>query len=498
MAKIDLKEEWQKGMAGLNDGVDMLLHAEAAERHPWFNRIWVVCFYLLGLWLWGQFLNWGNIPFDFHDWAEINAPRLAFVRDAVIKNQLPLHMPDGSALRNLTDRFMSLPDVFLSPQALLLRFLEVGPFILVNTFLVYTLGVWGLLWLKRRFSLSPLVYAFLFLLYNFNGHILAHTSVGHVTWGGYYLFSWFFVLVFRLLDGDHRWRWCFEMALLLFFIFLQGSFHQFVWGCMFLGLLALACWKHWLAILKALIMGGLFSMVRILPPSLLLDGFDTDFYGGYPMPQNLLSALVKQVTPASGQPFMNFGSNLGYWEFDLYIGWAGVLFVALGIGVWLTGQVKQRRFSALLFPMVAMTLFSIASIYKPLTYLSIPLLNAERVTSRMAIVPLTLAMVMAAVAIQGWLDGKRVHWIGAGAGIFALIYLVLDLSRRTFQWSTTEAFKAFTTTPVNLAIKIVANHADPPYTNLLTIGAGITLLSLLVGGWLVWREGYSRKEPGGR
>ena len=35
--------------------------------------------------LWGKFLNWGQIPFDFHDWAEITAPRVAFLRDAMIK-----------------------------------------------------------------------------------------------------------------------------------------------------------------------------------------------------------------------------------------------------------------------------------------------------------------------------------------------------------------------------------------------------------------------------
>ena len=43
---------------------------------------------------WGYFLNFGDIPFDFHDWAEVNAPRLAFTKDAVEHWQLPLHMPD--------------------------------------------------------------------------------------------------------------------------------------------------------------------------------------------------------------------------------------------------------------------------------------------------------------------------------------------------------------------------------------------------------------------
>ena len=127
-----------------------------------------------GVFLWGKFLNWGDIPFDWLDWAEINAPRTAFLKDAVTKGVLPLHMPDSSALRGVTDRFMSIPDALLSPQILLLRFMDVGTFFLVDTLLLYTIGMFGLLWFRRRYSLSLASFSALFLLFNFNGHILAH------------------------------------------------------------------------------------------------------------------------------------------------------------------------------------------------------------------------------------------------------------------------------------------------------------------------------------
>ena len=465
-----------------------LFNEEAERSHPLFSKIWVLAWFILGGCLWGQFLNWGNIPFDFHDWAEINAPRFAFLRDAVIKGVLPLHMPDGSALRNLTDRFMSLPDVFLSPQVLLMRFLDVGPFVLLNTLLLYTLGVWGLWSIKKRFGLSPVVFAFLFLLFNFNGHILAHTSVGHITWGGYYLSPWFFVLIFRLLDGDHRWLWSVEMALFLFFTFLQGSFHQFVWECMFLGLLGMVAWKHWQPLLKALTFAGLFSMVRFLPPTLLLGQFDTDFYGGYRLPWQLLESMVKQVTPATSKPFINFGSNLGYWEFDLYVGWVGLAFILIGLFLWFKPQIMSRRFSPLLFPMIVLTLFSIRDIYLPFAHLPIPLLNAERVPSRMAILPFTQAMVLASVAVQAWLNRARPHWLVYLAAFLGLCYLGVDLSKRTLAWQVVEAFRQFPTTPVNLAIKVVSNHPDPVYINLLGWGAGVSLVGLIIAGLLVWFE----------
>ena len=110
--------------------------------------------YALGVFLWGKFLNWGKIPFDWLDWAEVNAPRLAFTRNAVLDGVLPLHMTDSSALRGVTDRFLTVPDPVLSPQILLFNFLDVGPFVLVHVLLLFTLGAWGLLWFRKRYNLS--------------------------------------------------------------------------------------------------------------------------------------------------------------------------------------------------------------------------------------------------------------------------------------------------------------------------------------------------------
>lgn len=464
------------------------------EHYRWLNRIWLALCYFTGGVLWAKFLNWGNIPFNFHDWAEINAPRLAFLRAAVIKGMLPLHMSNGSALRNLTDRFMALPDVFLSPQTVLLRILDVGPFVLVNTLLVYSLGVWGLWWFKKRFSLSPLVFTFLFLLFNFNGHILAHMSVGHFTWGGYFLSVWFVVLVVRLLDGDHSWRWIVGMASFLFITFLQGSFHQFVWECMFLIFLGLVAWKHWRPLLLTLLFAGLFCMVRFLPPTLLLGKFDTDFYGGYPSLWQLPISLILPATPQTSLPFLNFGSNLGYWEFDLYIGHVGALFVLIGILLWAWQQIKNRKFSPLWLPMLALVLFSISDIYLPFAKLPIPLLNGKRVTSRFAILPLTSAFFLAAAVIQNWLNKTRFRLEAALLGVVSLPYLATDLVRNTLAWQVTKAFSAFPTTPVNLIGKVVANHSDPPYITLLSIGAGITLISLLVALFLVWKENRQKRS----
>ena len=160
------------------------------------GAVWYGAWFVLGCALWVFFLNGGDIPFDFHDWAEVNAPRLAFVQDALRKGVFPLHMPDASALRGVTDRYFSLPDVFFTPQLFLMKWLSVGEFVLAHILILYAAGYIGLVRLSRRLKLSPAAFAVLFLIYNGNGHLLSHVAVGHATWGGTLLLRMLIRLVY--------------------------------------------------------------------------------------------------------------------------------------------------------------------------------------------------------------------------------------------------------------------------------------------------------------
>ena len=108
----------------MRDLIQAIFDPQKEKQYGWLKWFWIIILFLVGALLWGKFLNFGKITFDFHDWAEISAPRVAFIKDAVMKGVLPLHMPDSSALRNVTDRFMSIPDPILSPQIFLLSFPE--------------------------------------------------------------------------------------------------------------------------------------------------------------------------------------------------------------------------------------------------------------------------------------------------------------------------------------------------------------------------------------
>lgn len=447
------------------------------QKHKELQKLYCLILLLTVLLGWGLFLNWGGIPFDFHDWAEVNAPRLAFLKDAITKGQLPLHMPDSSALRGVTDRYLVLPDMILSPQVLLLRWMSVGTFILVHTWLMIGLGYWGLLRLKKRFSLSLLSFTWLSLLYFFNGHMLSHYAVGHVTWGGAFLLSWFAELVFSLIDDENGALWETKMAFLLFFIFLQGSFHQFVWCVIFLGFTAISNWKLFFPILRSGIAAGLLSAVRIIPPAMQMGAFDDDFLGGYRTPIQMLNAFIRIIRPEDSLNQAKTGAVLGWWEFDIYTGITGLLLLGLALAAWLLVRERKLGFPALICPITVLSLFSIRNIYMLMRFFRIPLFSGERVSSRFLLLPFVFLLIAGICALQTFLMKKSYgNWVCILLTV-GIIPVFLELWMHLNSWKVTEAVKGFPYTYTDLSIKVVANHPDRPYTTGLLIGTAVTLLT---------------------
>ena len=457
--------------------------------------VWMGALWLLGLFLFGQFFNWGSIPFDFHDWAEISAPRIAFVQDAVKTGQLPLHMPDGSALRNVTDRYMALPDVMLAPQMLLLGVMSVGWFVLVNVWLLYTLGVLGLVQLWKRLRLSPLVFAVLFLLFNFNGSILSHFSVGHVNYTGYFLYPWLFLLLMDLAENDLTfslksravWRWLAGYAFLLFFMLLNGSFHQFIWALMLTGLVGLFHWRKLQLGLAGIVAAGLLSAVRLLPPALHLGQFDSEFLSGYPSVMDVWNGLTGMIGPDKAFAHIGQLTNLGWWEFDLFVGLIGAVFlIYFGLAAWWKQQVVPVWLNILALPALTLFVLSMGSIYQLVMYIPIPLINGERVSARLITLPFILLILAAVVAFQRFADGHSQSGLLRWGCMAGLLLLFQDLLQHLKLWRVNVAAEYFPVTPVNLAIKVVSNHVDAVYTNLLLVGLGISVVMgviILVGAF---------------
>lgn len=473
----------------LSQFLESLFAFPTAQKYRWVTWLWLAVLYLGGIYLWILFFNSGNFQMGFKDWYAITGPRLTFLQNAITRGLLPLHMSGTSALGGITNRYMAIPDAFLAPQAILLLFLSVQQFVVVDQVIMYSLGFLGLLWFKRKYSLSLIPFTVLFLLFNYNGHVLAHYAVGHDTWGGYFLFPWFVALVILLLEGKNSWVWVAEMSGLLFFMLLQGSFHQFVWSLLFLGMLGIFSWKRFWPAVNAGVFTILVSMVRILPPSLEIHRFADQFWGGYPTVADIWQAMVTIVTPGLSSYSQGIHSFLGWWEYDLYIGVIGAVFVLLfSVFMWLKHSNRPDHYRELIIPVIGLVVLSIGSVYRLVRLLPIALFAGERVSSRIISLAFVFLLIMAVIEFQHWLNSRRLSSLPL-LGMVALLFVgALDLFQNFSVWNMSVAQASYPNFYFNPQAWFAVVHPDPAYTMMLEWGAAISILGFVLLGLLIWLE----------
>ncbi len=456
------------------------------------SRIYLTLLYLGGIVCWGIFFNWTRWPDTFHDWADITAPRLTFLKNAITSGQLPLHTAQPAMLGDIAStRFLAIPDVILSPQIIFLRFLRVNQFTLFDICFLFTLGFFGLIWLRRTQKLSLLAFTIIYVLFSFNGHLLAHISVGHLTWGGYFLFPWFIVLIFELLQaGKGSWLWVLKASLLLLLIILQGSYHQFIWLLFFMGLLGIFVPRFFGWLLATGVTSVLVSMVRLLPEVSLLGQLENAFVTGYPDILSIINSMIRIDLPQKG-PIQGLTANIGTWETTLYVSLFGAVFI-LYFGMYKTLQDSDREqnFHLLLFPILGILLLSLENIYYPIQKLvPIPIFTGERVPTRIISLALVFTLILAGIQFQKWLNAGRMNRIKLGLVLLAGLAGVHDLAQNFSRWTVLNTAQAFQPKFYEPLQWTVANDfGDNQYIRLIIVGLAITLASLGFILWMVWKE----------
>jgi hypothetical protein len=448
--------------------------------------------YLVGLVHWEYFFNHGDIPFPIPDWPK-EYKYYAVLRQSVQTGTLPLHTDQAEEFHG-TQRFLGNPEVNWSPQILLLPWLDTGRFIIVNVCLLYSAGFVGLLLLRRRYRLGLLSFTFLFLLFNFNGTPTSHMAVGHSMWCGHFLLPFFYLYLLEMAEDGAPTRPALKLAMVLFFIFLQGAFHYFVWCAMFLALVILFNRRFARPGLLALGFAGLLLMVRILPAAVAFwHDQEHAFLTGYPTIADMLHGF------ATIRGFFYQGIGMVYWrtvgwcEFDIYTSAPGfALIVVFGILMAFSKapMFADCRFAAFDKPIAVQALLSFSDVYAYIALLPIPLLNGERVSARFLIIPVMLLLIFAAVRMQRMLEG-RTGW-GLHAGIAAMVAATaFFLYQHSVAWSTAN----FAVDPQGLASAKtdlsaeVLTISDPIYVAALMVSALITLLA-----WAAWVHYYRHPE----
>ncbi len=477
-----------------------LFAPEQEARAPWLVKGWIGGLFVAGLAGWSYLLGWGSAPLDFHDWTAINLPRLLFVQNALAAGEWPLHMAGTAALHGVTDRFLTLPDVITTPQTLLLLVVPVRTFVLIDVWIFFSAGLAGLLLLRRHFKWSLAAFSGVFLLFLFNGHILAHYSVGHFTWGPYFLFPFIALLVFRYLDGDDSWRSVAAFAAVMCGMVLAGGQHHVTWVLLLLALLIPFCWARAWWLVTVAIASGLLSAVRLLPPALEVQSFRnaglvSDVIG-YPSVAHLLGALVslRRETPAFNEalPGNIWFFDSAYYEFTVYVGAVGAALVAAGVYRWLRDA--RPVYPQLIVPVFAMTALSIGSLYRLVRMTHIPMLEAERYAARMFSLPLSLFTILAAVALDRYLRQAATSMWHRALALLALAFVAIDVAASVRLWRVRVSSGLFGHTEVDAAMAAVANRPDAVYTNTVLAGLAISVATAIVLLVLVSREGQRNRR----
>jgi hypothetical protein len=306
------------------------------------------------------------------------------------------------------------------------------------------------------------------------------------------MFPLYFELIFQLLDGQQNWKWVAKLTVLSFYTILAGSQHHFTWMMLFAAFLALSYWRGFKWILAGIVFSGFASAIRLLPPVLEVGKFSYKFFAvpGYLNLFDFFTSMVSLHGP--NHVFEGWPYDIGFWEFDYYLGLAGViLLLYFGVIRWAKDWKSGKIHSALILPTAALFLFSQSYVYV-YTLSRIPMLASERIASRMVSLPVTLILIVAAVYLNESLKAGNIPL--RVFTLFALAFLVNDLSIHSGMWNIVNISKNFVHIMLDFSGNSIINHPDPKYQLVLYAGAALSLGTILILSVLVVNEGKHLKR----
>ncbi len=465
---------------------------DPGRRQGFWEPAWLMSIlYGAGFLHWLLFFKFGNLTFRAHDWAK-EFIYLSLLKQWTLTGKIPYHV---NLAFHGTHRFLAIPEINLSPQILLLAFLDVGKFILVNTLILYSLGFLGCLLLKQRYGLKATGFTFLFLIFNFNGHLIAHIGVGHSMWVGYFLLPFYLVFLLELLDRPSSKSSPLKLALIMLVILLQGAFHIFIWCLTFLILLLIFNWNLFRPLIKAIGLSLVAGAFRLVPAGFALIGKKEKFIWSYPTVRDLLDSLVtiREQTPERLKPW----GTTGWWEYDVYVGLIGLaLIVTFGILMRFSKrkEIERYRYPELDLPSFAMAVLSISYIHAFITRIPFPVLKSERVATRFIIIPFLVVTALAAIRMDKLLEHLKssLRFKVIAAGLVAL--MGLSFVDHSYLWSVARLERIYAKRVVDLRIPALFSKADVTYKSILWISLAITVACV---AYLVRNLAAQAKKAGG-
>jgi len=441
------------------------------------NQILYIVVFCFGALLWIKFLNYGDIPSDRLDWLQVTFPRLTTMQQAVNDVVLPLHIGDSFGIKDVTDRYFVIPDLILSPDIFLLRLLSIPTFILVHILICYSLGFWGLIKLRNKYSLSFSAFFPLFMLFNFNGFLISHIAVGHLTWGAYFLLPFFIELIWEIFNPSLiEWNWIKKFSFLQFGIFLLGGYHFFVWIIFFMiNLFIVMKGKHKMIFL-AILSSFFINAYKIIPSALLSNELSLDFHTSFSSSYQIIRSLIYSLKPLDAV-ISTMVLDYTIWEINFYIGMASFIMILIFSFCFFQYQ-DNKQYRILLIPISILTLLSIGHFYRPVFQSGLPILSGERVFTRYFILPLLLLITISInqyqISLTKNLDKPFLLFF---VWILNLI-IANDLTQNAANWEIKQIIEIIPAEFMQFNYSI-QNRSDPIYIAFILTGVGISIISFI-------------------
>jgi hypothetical protein len=444
--------------------------------------------FALGAFHWAWFVEYGHVTFRIHDWGQEHI-YYSVIRQGINTGSIPFHM---SMRFHQTDRFMSIPDTNYMPWVVMLPSMSAGRFIMLDLLILYTLGFIGWLLLMRKYGLSLISFAFFFLIFNFNGHIIDHIAVGHTAWSGYFLLPFFFLFLMEMLEGRTGWPTSLKLGFILFAMMLKGSFHLYIWCLMFLTLLLVFNRRYARTTFAAMAVSAVLSMFKLAPAAYTLLGRQEKFIWSYPTLRDLIDAMTTIRLEAPDR--LRYWGNAGWWEFDMYIGLIG-LAVLVYFGICLRfskrDDLGDLKFGALDLPLVLMVVLSVSYFYAFLTRIPIPLLRSERVATRFVILPVIGLALLSSLRLERLLKraGRSLRvWV---ISIAALATMALGFLDHSFLWSVGR-LERITELKAEPPVPGLIVRDDPGYKLVVVLSLAVTIAGLAAVAYMLLRPRLAR------
>ncbi|HKJ24851.1 MAG TPA: hypothetical protein VKB65_08530 [Myxococcota bacterium] len=320
----------------------------------------------------------------------------------------------------------------LGPLVWLLAWLPTELYVKLLITLYTAIGVAGGFVLARDLGARPALAACAAVLWSCGGFFAAHVAVGHHWSLGAYWLPWLFLLARRGRDGSAR-AWL-GVAVVQALVLLEGQHHPFLWqnGLVGLWLVLDAAIRRDARALggfaAATLVGVCLAGVRVVPLMLEFSHYlPEDRIGGLPPGALLFSLTSRAQGPSTSGLGVVFDHGSGWWEYTFYLGWIGLVFVAVGAAA------AVRREAALLAAGLVAALLCLDTTRFGFdlweTLRTLPVASSQRCPSRLLVLGLFAAIFASVVGWERLLAGGLGRRLGArrASGAFALLALVLGV-----------------------------------------------------------------------